>query len=243
VTVVRATNRRARVSRRARAAELTAAARPTVGVLGGTGPLGRGLGLRLAVAGHDVLLGSREPARAERTADALLDEHLVDAGVLAGGPNRAAASRDMVIVAVPFDGVRPLLDDLGDVLAGSTVISCVNRLGFDADGPHPVPVAEGSAAELVATLLPTSRVFGAFHHIPAGRLTRDTGPLDLDVLITGDAPDDRVLDLVRAVGGARPVEVGPLRLSRPVEELTAAIIAVNKRYKASAGVRLTGLPD
>jgi NADPH-dependent F420 reductase len=236
-------SRPGRASRPARAAELIVAPRPAVGVLGGTGPLGRGLGLRLAVAGYDVLLGSREVARAERTVDVLLGDHTVDTGVLCGGPNRNAAARDVVIVAVPFAGVRPLLEDLGEVLTGTTVISCVNRLGFDAHGPHPLPVDEGSSAELVAALLPTARVFGAFHHIPAGRLTRDTGPLDMDVLITGDDPGDEVLDLVRAVGGARPVQVGPLRLSRPVEELTAALIAVNKRYRATAGVRLTGLPD
>jgi NADPH-dependent F420 reductase len=237
------TSRPDRASRPARAAEVSGASRPTVGVLGGTGPLGRGLGLRLAVAGYDVVLGSRETARAERTVETLLDDHTVDAGTLRGGANREAAARDVVIVAVPFDGVRPLLTDLSELLAGTTVISCVNRLGFDTRGPHPLPVDGGSAAQLVAQLLPTARVFGAFHHVPAGRLTRDAGPLDLDVLITGDSPDDRVLELVRAVGGARPVEVGPLRLSRPVEELTAAIIAVNKRYQVSAGVRLTGLPD
>ncbi|HEX6255068.1 MAG TPA: NADPH-dependent F420 reductase [Euzebyales bacterium] len=222
---------------------MTDASRPTVGVLGGTGPLGRGLGMRLAMAGYDVVLGSRDATRAERAAAGLLDDHAVDDSALRGGPNRDAAARDVVIVAVPFDGVRPLLGDLGDVLAGTTVISCVNRLGFDAHGPQALPVDEGSAAQLIATLLPTARVFGAFHHIPAARLTRDVGPLDMDVMITGDDPDERVLDLVRAVGGVRPVVVGPLRLSRPIEELTAAIIAVNRRYKVSAGVRLTGLPD
>ncbi len=217
---------------------------PTVGVLGGTGPLGRGLGLRLALAGHEVVLGSRTPERAATTAKELTADHDVPDGLLTGAGNAEAADREVVVVAVPFDGVRPLLDDVGDRLDGRIVVSCVNRLGFDGRGPHPVPVDEGSAAELVAVRCPGARVVGAFHHLPAGRLTSDTGPLDMDVLVTGDDADAvaAVCRLADALGGARGVPAGALRLSRPLEELTAVVIAVNKRYQVTAGVRLTGLP-
>lgn len=215
---------------------------PTVGILGGTGPLGRGLGLRLALAGYEVVIGSRRTERAVGAAEGLRDAHGVGADVLAGGANDEAAARDVVIVAVPFDGVRPLLEPMGDLLAGTTVISCVNRLGFDGDGPRPLPVEEGSAAELIARLLPRARVAAAFHHVPAGRLTRDTGPLDMDVLIAGGDGVPHVRELVEAIEGVRAVPAGPLRLSRPLEELTAVVIAVNKHYKVTAGVRLTGLP-
>lgn len=217
--------------------------RPTVGVLGGTGPLGRGVGLRLALAGHEVVLGSRTPERAASTAKELTADHDLPDGVLTGGANGEAAERDVVVVAVPFDGVRPLLDAVGDQLAGRIVVSCVNRLAFDG-GPHPVPVDEGSAAQLIASLVPDATVVGAFHHLPAGRLASDAGPLDMDVLVTGD---DRgavavVCRLAEALGGVRGVPAGALRLSRPLEELTAVVIAVNRRYKVTAGVRLTGLP-
>jgi NADPH-dependent F420 reductase len=217
----------------------------TVGVLGGTGPLGRGVGLRLALAGHRVVLGSRTPERAATIAKELTAEFDVADGALTGGGNAEAAEHDIVVVAVPFDGVRPLLDDVGDRLAGRIVVSCVNRLGFDGTGPHPVPVDEGSAAELVATLAPGARVVGAFHHLPAGRLTSDAGPLDMDVLVTGDDADAvaAVCSLAEDLGGVRGVPAGALRLSRPLEELTAVVIAVNKRYRVTAGVRLTGLPD
>ncbi|HSJ43854.1 MAG TPA: NADPH-dependent F420 reductase [Euzebyales bacterium] len=216
---------------------------PTVGILGGTGPQGRGLGLRLALADYEVVLGSRSPERAADAARGLVDDHDVADGLLTGGPNHEAAARDIVIVTVPFDGVRPLLEPLGDLLAGTLVISCVNRMGFDRDGPHPIPVPEGSAAELVAELAPAADVYGAFHHVPAGRLTRDLGPLDMDVLITGDGIHPDVRDLVESIEGVRAVPAGPLRLSRPLEELTAVIIAVNRHYNVASGIRLTGLPD
>lgn len=216
-----------------------------VGVLGGTGPQGRGLGLRLALAGHRVVLGSRTPERAGTAAKELRAAFDVADGLLTGGGNVEAAGQDVVVVAVPFDGVRPLLADVGDRLTDRIVVSCVNRLGFDAAGPHPVPVDEGSAAELVAALVPGARVVAAFHHLPAGRLTTDAAPLDMDVLVTGDDADAvaAVCRLAESLGGVRGVPAGALRLSRPLEELTAAVIAVNKRYKVTAGVRLTGLPD
>ncbi|CAN5800651.1 NADPH-dependent F420 reductase [soil metagenome] len=223
---------------------MTAGPLPTVGVLGGTGPQGRGLGLRLALAGYAVVLGSRTPERAVDVAGCLHDEHGVDPDLLAGAANNEAAARDVVIVAVPFDGVRALLEPMGDLLAGTVVISCVNRLGFDADGPHPIPVEEGSAAELIAVLAPRARIVGAFHHVPAARLT-GASIVEMDVLVTGD--DDAACAvacaLADALPGMRGVRAGPLRLTRPVEELTAVVLAVNKRHRIAAGVRLAGLRD
>ena len=216
---------------------------PTVGILGGTGPQGRGLGLRLALAGYEVVLGSRSQERAADTAQGLRAAHDVDGGLLTGGGNDEAAARDIVIVAVPFDGVRPLLEPLGDVLAGTIVISCVNRMGFDGGGPYPIPVPEGSTTELIADLAPAAQVFGAFHNVPAGRLTQDLDPLDMDVLVTGDGIHPDVRDLVESIEGVRAVPAGPLRLSRPLEELTAVIIAVNRHFKVASGIRLTGLPS
>ncbi len=217
----------------------------TVGVLGGTGPQGRGLGLRLASAGYRVVVGSRVPQRAADTVARLRDRYDVDVDAMSGGPNREAADSDVVIVAVPFDGVQPLIESIADRLRRKIVVSCVNRLGFDEHGPHPIPVDERSATELIAGLAPGARVVGAFHHVPAGRLADDAGAVDMDVLVTGDDADacDVVCGLADAIPGMRGVRVGPLRLSRPIEELTAVVLSVNKRYGTTAGVRLTGLPD
>lgn len=217
----------------------------SVGIVGGTGPQGRGLGLRLAAAGHRVVLGSRDTDRGAKTAHELATEHAIDPGLLTGGGNDDAAACEVVVAAVPFDGVADTVAPLRAALADKVVISCINRLGFDGSGPHPLPVDEGSAAELVATLAPGARVVGAFHHVPAGRLRRTDTTLDMDVLIVGDddAACTTTKQLADAIPGARGVRCGPLRLARPLEEMTAVVLSVNKRYKVTAGTRLTGLGD
>jgi NADPH-dependent F420 reductase len=215
-----------------------------VGVLGGTGPLGRGLALRFAQAGYRVLLGSRDPQRAQARATELCAEHDVAATLLRGAGNGEAAAADVVVVAVPFDGVRSTVGSLAATLAGKVVVSCVNRLAFDAAGPRPVPVEGGSAAELIARLAPEARVVGAFHHVPAGRIRRG-GPVEMDVLVTGDDDDAcaTVREVAEAIPGMRAVRAGPLRLTRPLEELTAVLLSVNRRYGVTAGIRIAGLPD
>src|SRR5690606_6441355 len=109
----------------------------TIGVLGGTGPQGRGLAYRLAVAGHPVVIGSRSDQRAHQTAAALAALPKVAAGVR-GGSNREAAGADVVIVAVPWAGHAATLTELREPLAGRIVVDCVNPLGFDARGPYPL---------------------------------------------------------------------------------------------------------
>jgi NADPH-dependent F420 reductase len=220
------------------------AATPTVGVLGGTGPLGRGLALRLAQAGYRVLVGSRDPERAEARASQLRTEHDVASTLLRGAGNGEAAAAAVVVVAVPFDGVRSTVESLATTLAGKVVITCVNRLAFDDAGPWPVPVEGGSVAELIARLVPDARVVGAFHHVPAGRMRRG-GTIDMDVLVTGDDDDAcaTVCELAEAIPGMRAVRAGPLRLTRPLEELTAVVLNINRRYGVTAGIRIAGLPD
>jgi 8-hydroxy-5-deazaflavin:NADPH oxidoreductase len=216
----------------------------TIGVLGGTGPLGRGLAFRLAQAGYPTVIGSRDPQRAEDKAAQLRGEHDLNATQLRGVGNAEAAAADVVVVAVPFDGVRSTMAAHAGALAGKVVVSCVNRLEFDEAGPRPVPVEAGSAAELIAQLAPDARVVGAFHHVPAGRMRRG-GSIDMDVLVTGDDDDacETTCNLARAIPGVRAVRAGRLRLTRPLEELTAVILAVNRRYGTTAGISVAGLPD
>jgi NADPH-dependent F420 reductase len=211
----------------------------TVSILGGTGPQGRGLGRRLAIAGTPVVLGSRSAARARDVA-----AELSAAGyAVTGADNAAAATQgDIVIVAVPWDGHRDLLAGLRSELAGKIVVDCVNPLGFDQDGAFVLPVPEGSAAQQAAALLPDSTVVAAFHHVSAVLLSNEMlGAVDTDVLVLGD--DRHATDTVRAladrISGMRGVYAGRLRTAASVEGLTANLIAVNRRYKAHAGVRVT----
>lgn len=208
----------------------------TVGVLGGTGPQGRGLAMRLAAAGMPVVLGSRDAARAAEAAAA------VGYGVSGATNRECAGAADTVVVAVPYAGHAALLADLADDLADRLVIDCVNPLGFDAQGPYALEVPEGSAAQQAAALLPRSRVVAAFHHVSAVLLEdRSVSSIDTDVLVLGDDRDDTdlVCDLVALVPGMRGVYAGRLRNARQVEALTANLIAVNRRYKAHAGIRVT----
>ena len=205
-------------------------------VLGGTGEQGRGLARRFALAGHQVVLGSRDTARAQAAAEGL------PPGV-EGDSNAAAAARaDLVVVAVPWEGHGELLRSLAGVLTGKVVVDCVNPLGFDAQGAYALTVAEGSAAEQAAAVLPGSTVVAAFHHVSAVLLLDESvDTVDSDVLVLGDdrAATDLVQALVGRIPGMRGIYAGRLRNAHQVEALTANLIAVNRRYKAHAGLRVT----
>jgi NADPH-dependent F420 reductase len=211
-------------------------------VLGGTGPQGRGLARRFALAGAAVVLGSRSADRAQQTAAELAGASEL-AGSLDGADNSTAARRaDVVVVAVPYDGHAELLRSLRDELAGKIVVDCVNPLGFDKAGAFPLEVEEGSAAQQAAALLPESRVVAAFHHVSAVLLEDPAvDRVDTDVLVLGD--DREATDLVQAlagtISGMRGVYAGRLRNVRQIEALTANLISVNRRYKAHAGLRVT----
>ncbi|MDQ1666661.1 MAG: 8-hydroxy-5-deazaflavin:NADPH oxidoreductase [Actinomycetota bacterium] len=212
----------------------------TVAVLGGTGPQGRGLARRFALAGLTVELGSRAAERAAEVAQRLVAD---TGGRVTGAANREAAARaDIVVVAVPWEGHAELLADLSDALAGKLVIDCVNPLGFDQQGAYALEVPEGSAAQQAAALLPRSRVVAAFHHVSAVLLEDpDVSSLDTDVLVLGEdrADTDLVQELAGLVPGMRGIYAGRLRNAHQVEALTANLVSINRRYKAHAGVRVT----
>lgn len=211
-----------------------------VAVLGGTGEQGRGLARRFALAGIDVVLGSRDADRAQTAAEAL-GRGLP--GRISGSDNAGSArAGDVVVVAVPWDGHRELLGALAGELAGKVVVDCVNPLGFDKQGAFALPVEEGSAAEQARAVLPDSRVVAAFHHVSAVLLLDEAvEQVDTDVLVLGDDREatDLVQALASAVPGMRGVYGGRLRNAHQVEALTANIISVNRRYKAHAGLRIT----
>ncbi len=212
----------------------------TVAILGGTGPQGRGLARRFAVAGLSVVLGSRDASRAEETAAVLA---AATGGAVTGADNAgAAAAGDLVLVAVPWEGHRDLLERLASALAGKVVVDCVNPLGFDKQGAFALSVEEGSAAQQAAAVLPDSTVVGAFHHVSAVLLEDpEITSLDTDVLVLGDDRDatDLVRALADAVPGMRGVYGGRLRNAHLVEALTANLISINRRYRAHAGLRVT----
>jgi len=213
-----------------------------IAVIGGTGPQGKGLGYRFAKHGHDVLIGSRSADRGEAVAEEVGARGV--RGLVAGADNKtAAASADVVLLAIPYDGHDELVESLADELAGKIVISCVNPLGFDKRGPYGLDV-ERSAAESTAAIVPTARVVGAFHHVAAASLWSDEKFLDHeDVLVCGDDAEavDAVVELAATVTGRSGVKAGALRLARQLEPLTAVLISINKAYKTRSGIAISGV--
>jgi NADPH-dependent F420 reductase len=216
----------------------------TVGILGGTGDQGRGLAYRFARAGQRVVIGSRDAARAQAAAFEVAALPGVT-GLVTGADNAATASTsDVVIIAVPWLAHADTLTPLAQPLAGKIVVDCVNPLGFDAQGPFALAVSEGSAAEQAAARLPDSRVCAAFHHVSAVLLADPAvESFALDVLVLGDdrAAVATVAALAERIPGMRGVYGGRLRNAGQVEALTANLIAINRRYKAHAGLRLTDI--
>ena len=210
----------------------------TIAVLGGTGPQGRGLARRFAAAGLDVVLGSRSAERAAETAATLASQ-----GRVRGMSNaEAAAAADVVLVVVPWDGHAELLRSLTTELAGKIVVDCVNPLGFDKQGPFALQVEEGSATQQAAAILTGSRVVGAFHNVSASLLEDpEVDRIETDVLVLGDDRDatDLVQSIADVVPGMRGLYGGRLRNAHQVEALTANLIAINRRYKVHAGIRVT----
>lgn len=210
----------------------------TIGVLGGTGPQGRGIALRLARAGLSVVIGSRDAGRAAATAEEIGD------GVRGDDNAGCAAACDLVVVAVPYDGHRELLESLRAELAGKIVVDCVNALGFGKQGPFALDVPEGSVCEEAAATLPDSTIVGAFHNLSAEVLTNEEiTSVDADVLVLGEerADVEQIIALANVIPGVRGIYGGRLRNAGQVEALTANLIAINRRYKTHASIRITGV--
>ncbi|GAA1750145.1 NADPH-dependent F420 reductase [Nonomuraea bangladeshensis] len=210
----------------------------SIGILGGTGDQGKGLARRFALAGHPVLIGSRSAGRAQEAAETIGE------GARGAANADVAKEADLVIVAVPYEGHKALLESLRAELAGKIVVDCVNPLGFDKQGAYALPVEEGSAAQQAAAVLPDSRVVAAFHHVSAVVLLDPAvDKVDLDVLVLGDDREatETVQALAAVIPGVRGVYGGRLRNAHQVEAFTANLISINRRYKAHAGLRITDI--
>jgi len=218
----------------------------SIGILGGSGPQGKGLAYRFAKAGHSVMLGSRDASRAEEVAGEI-NARLGHGSLVSGSDNATAAQEnEVVLVVVPYAAHIELLTEVAPLLRGKIVIDCVNPLAFDANGPYSKELEDKSSAEEAQRILPESRVAAAFHLVSAVNLWNDEDFLsDEDILICGDDPESKipVFALAEAVSGKKGIDVGPLRMARYIEPLTAMIISINKKHKAHAGIQISGLNE
>jgi NADPH-dependent F420 reductase len=213
-----------------------------IAFIGGTGPEGLGLALRLAAAGEEVVIGSRSLERAEAAA-AWIRERSPSARV-GGALNRdAVANADVVFVTVPYDGQRATLSELTDALEGKVVVDTVVPVTFEKGRARPVPVEEGSAAEEAQRLLPGSRLAAAFHTLSAHKLQEKDAAIEGDVLVCGNDPEAKstAMALAERIPGLRAVDGGRLSNARYVELLTVLLLNLNRVHKAETGVRIVGL--
>ena len=210
--------------------------------LGGTGPEGRGLALRYALAGHEVFIGSRDAARGTEAATEL-EEKREGIPVSGGGNDEAARLGEVVFICVPYEAQKSLLPELAEFLAGKVVVNVVAPLSFQKGRAAAVDVAEGSAAEESQALLPESKVVAAFQNLSARKLLAAGKPMEGDVVVCSDHDDakERVMSLVEVIEDLRAVDGGSLANARYVEQLTALLLNVNRIYKAQSSIRLVGL--
>ena len=198
------------------------------------------MALRLARAGHEVVLGSRDAARAAVTAEDLIAR---GGDVIRGASNEEAATSEFVVLATPWDSTVATVSALRETLASKIVISMVNALVREGRELVPLYPPRGSMAAQVAAALPASRIVGAFHHLPAATMEDLGSDLDADVLVFSDDDEARrrVAALIDEVDGLHSIVAGSMSLASAVEAFTAVCISINIRYKAHSYVKMAGL--
>jgi 8-hydroxy-5-deazaflavin:NADPH oxidoreductase len=202
-----------------------------VAIVGGTGAFGRALAKRLQEIGKDeVLVGSRDAERAQATAAEL--------GVTGGTNAEMVAGADLVVLAVKSEATLATAMELADAIGKTPLLCVASDLRFTPDGVLPGR-HQGSLAEEVSRIVRGPVASGLQSFAAANLVEGDPG----DALVCGG--EDRAKELSLELAGRvaeRAIDVGPLENSRALEGMTAVILNVNKRYKAHAGIRLTGLP-
>ena len=204
-----------------------------IAVLGGTGSFGKALARRLAEAGYDVVVGSRDADRAAAAAQELGVEGATNAD--------ACRNVELVVLATKAEAALETARELREEIGETPVLSVAAELTFGPDGVTPTADARSLAVRLQDVL--DGPVIAGLHSLAARNLGGDEPPEE-DALVCGDDADAKaiVLELAERITSGRVIDCGPLASARALEGLTAVIVNVNKRYKAHAGVRVTGLP-
>jgi 8-hydroxy-5-deazaflavin:NADPH oxidoreductase len=219
-----------------------------IAIIGGTGPAGTGLALRWARAGETIIIGSREAARAQQTAEAIRQRAGVNAQVSGMDNSAACAASDLLVLTVPFEGQAELLKHLKPVIrAGSILIDATVPLAASVGGraSRTIGVWQGSAAQQTAELVPKGvSVVAAFQNLSAD-LLNGAADLDCDVIVCSDDPSATLvaMELAAKIAGVRAIDGGKLENARIVEQITALLIGLNIRHKGHGGIRITGLPE
>jgi len=215
-----------------------------IGVLGATGPAGMGLAARLASVGHEVIAGSRDPARAEAAVAELRDRWGARVDRLKAGSNAdAAAGGEQVVLAVPWEGAVETACAHADVLAGKVVVAMANGLAKKGREFHAILPEEGSVSMAVQAAVPELRVVAAFHLVPAAAFGDLDHPMESDVIACGDDDDARtaVMELIIGIPDLRAFDGGSLVNAVGIEAFAAMLLTINLRHRGKAALRLLGV--
>ena len=203
-----------------------------VAVVGGTGGFGLALAKRLAEAGYEVVVGSRDAERAAAAAATVGVEGATNAD--------ACRAASLVILATKAEAAVATAAGLSDAIGTTPVLSVAAELTFASDGVSPTTEATSVASRIRDVV--DAPVVAGLHSLAARNLGGDAPPEE-DALVCGDDADAKaaVLELAGRITSGRAIDCGPLASARALEGLTAVIVNVNKRYKAHAGIRVTGV--
>jgi NADPH-dependent F420 reductase len=203
-----------------------------VAVVGGTGSFGKALARRLAEGGYDVVIGSRDAGRAAEAAQELGVEGATNADACQGA--------DLVVLATKAEAALETARELREPIGETPLLSVAAELSFEPGGVVPTTDARSLAARLHDVV--DGPVIAGLHSLAARNLGGDEPPEE-DALVCGDDGDAKalVLELAERITSGRAIDCGPLASARALEGLTAVIVNVTKRYKAHAGVRVSGL--
>jgi NADPH-dependent F420 reductase len=214
----------------------------TIAVIGGTGAEGSGLALRWAHAGHSVIIGSRDAARAQAAADEL--NAILGKPALSGKTNAGAvALADIVVLTVPYVSQLSTVEGLAGKLEGKILVDVTVPLVPPKVSTVQLPPSDSAAVALQAMVGPGVKVVSAFQNISAHKLKNLEHKIPCDVLVCCDDKDVRLVVIgLAADAGLRGINAGPLANSTVAESLTSVLIWINRAYKIpDAGITITGL--
>ena len=214
-----------------------------IGIVGGTGPEGRGLGVRWAKAGHDVFIGSRQAEKGSAKAAEFSEEFGV---TLQGGDNVAACNHaELIVVTVPYSAHRPTFESIKDAVGDKVIVDITVPIKPPKVRSVNLPEGQAAALEARALLDEGTRLVAALHHISSEHLSDPGHTFDCDVLVCGDDKEARaaVISLISDLG-LRGIDAGVLKNAIALESLTPVLLHINRRYKSvGSGIRITGIPE
>lgn len=217
----------------------------TIAVIGGSGAEGSGIALRLAHAGHRIVIGTRDPAKKTKIV-AGLNERLRRQAIECLENKQAAAAADIVILTVPYGGQQAMVKELAPLLKDKILIDATAPLVPPKVGLAQLPAGGSAVAAIQAQLGSDVRVISAFQNVSAEKLSELGKQVDCDVLVCGDDEEARrtTIDLIMDMG-LRGIDAGPIANSAAAEALTSLLITINRKYKVpgGAGIRITGLSE